>query len=375
MSASSINCNRASSINIFSCCSVSILNLYSNRFFSNSWLSSSLAPFPPFNALLTRFSSASRFRCISFTRFLASLAHCFLLFITADFCVSNSLSKSFTACLATTNASFAYAAISSSFFSNRSILSLKKPNISSSSSRCSRSIFSKRFLSFSNTPANARSAASRLASSLLRFFVSSSCISSSIASSFLLRSVSVLFAFFNRSRNVLISFFIFILLASSAVRVRRSVIAALFNSSFEEMLFSFQDKSRSVLVSDDASATTLLLILIRDDDDDDEFKFVRGLNIFSQPFFAATTTTREQQKRGVVLIIDFSDEEETEEEEIMLLFMMMMPCALYRYIHRERKSAKLFFPLERSKSRSRALRNGERCATLSFLLVCLSESE
>jgi hypothetical protein len=159
----------------------------------------------------------------------------------------------------------------------------------------------------------------------------------------------------------LISFFIFILLASSAVRVRRSVIAALFNSSFEEMLFSFQDKSRSVLVSDDASATTLLLILIRDDDDDDdEFKFVRGM--FAR-FFAATTTTREQQKRGVVLIIDFSDEEETEEEEIMLLLlMMMMPCALYRYIHRERerKSAKLFFPLERSKSRSRALRNGER---------------
>ena len=136
------------------------------------------------------------------------------------------------------------------------------------------------------------------------------------------------------------------------------------------MLFSFQDKSRSVLVSDDASATTLLLILIRDDDDD-EFKFVRGLNIFSQRFFAATTTTREQQKRGVVLIIDFSDEEETEEEEIMLLFMMMMPCALYRYIQRERKSAKLFFPLERSKSRSRALMNGERCATLSFL-SCLS---
>jgi hypothetical protein len=139
----------------------------------------------------------------------------------------------------------------------------------------------------------------------------------------------------------LISFFIFILLASSAVRVRRSVIAALFNSSFEEMLFSFQDKSRSVLVSDDASATTLLLILIRDDDDD-EFKFVRGLNIFSQRFFAATTTTREQQKRGVVLIIDFSDEEATEEEEIMLLFMMMMPCALYRYIHRERKRVQSF---------------------------------
>ena len=141
------------------------------------------------------------------------------------------------------------------------------------------------------------------------------------------------------------------------------------------MLFSFQDKSRSVLVSDDASATTLLLILIRDDDDDDdEFKFVRGLNIFSQRFFAATTTTREQQKRGVVLIIDFSDEEETEEEEIMvLLFMMMMPCALYRYIHRERESAKLFFPLERSKSRSRALTNGERFKQLfpSFLSVCL----
>ena len=139
------------------------------------------------------------------------------------------------------------------------------------------------------------------------------------------------------------------------------------------MLFSFQDKSRSVLVSDDASATTLLLILIRDDDDD-EFKFVRGLNIFSQRFFAATTTTREQQKRGVVLIIDFSDEEETEEEEIMvLLFMMMMPCALYRYIHRERESAKLFFPLERSKSRSRALTNGERFKQLfpSFLSVCL----
>lgn len=135
------------------------------------------------------------------------------------------------------------------------------------------------------------------------------------------------------------------------------------------MLFSFQDKSRSVLVSDDASATALLLILIRDDDDD-EFKFVRGLNIFSQPFFAATTT-REQQ-RGVLLIIDFGDEEETEEEEIMLLLMMMMmPCALYRYIQRERKSAKLFFPLERSKSRSRALMNGERCATLSFL-SCLS---
>ena len=134
------------------------------------------------------------------------------------------------------------------------------------------------------------------------------------------------------------------------------------------MLFSFQDKSRSVLVSDDASATTLLLILIRDDDDD-EFKFVRGLNIFSQPFFAATTT-REQQ-RGVLLIIDFGDEEETEEEEIMLLLLMMMPCALYRYIQRERKSAKLFFPLERSKSRSRALMNGERCATLSFL-SCLS---
>jgi hypothetical protein len=145
----------------------------------------------------------------------------------------------------------------------------------------------------------------------------------------------------------LISFFIFILLASSAVRVRRSVIAALFNSSFEEMLFSFQDKSRSVLVSDDASATALLLILIRDDDDD-EFKFVRGLNIFSQPFFAATTT-REQQ-RGVLLIIDLSDEEETEEEEIMLLLsLMMMPCALCRYIRRERKSAKLFFPLECSK--------------------------
>ena len=135
------------------------------------------------------------------------------------------------------------------------------------------------------------------------------------------------------------------------------------------MLFSFQDKSRSVLVSDDASATTLLLILIRDDDDD-EFKFVRGLNIFSQRFFAATTTTREQQKRGVVLIIDFSDEEETEEEEIMLLLMMMMPCALYRYIQRERKSAKLFFPLECSKSRSRALSNGEMFTTLSFL--CLS---
>ena len=138
------------------------------------------------------------------------------------------------------------------------------------------------------------------------------------------------------------------------------------------MLFSFQDKSRSVLVSDDASATTLLLILIRDDDDDDdEFKFVRGM--FAR-FFAATTTTREQQKRGVVLIIDFSDEEETEEEEIMLLlFMMMMPCALYRYIHRERESAKLFFPLERSKSRSRALTNGERFKQLfpSFLSVCL----
>ena len=136
------------------------------------------------------------------------------------------------------------------------------------------------------------------------------------------------------------------------------------------MLFSFQDKSRSVLVSDDASATTLLLILIRDDDDD-EFKFVRGM--FAR-FFAATTTTREQQKRGVVLIIDFSDEEETEEEEIMvLLFMMMMPCALYRYIHRERESAKLFFPLERSKSRSRALTNGERFKQLfpSFLSVCL----
>ena len=135
------------------------------------------------------------------------------------------------------------------------------------------------------------------------------------------------------------------------------------------MLFSFQDKSRSVLVSDDASATALLLILIRDDDDD-EFKFVRGLNIFSQPFFAATTT-REQQ-RGVLLIIDLSDEEETEEEEIMLLLllMMMMPCALYRYIQRERKSAKLFFPLECSKSRSRALSNGEMCTTLSFL--CLS---
>ena len=91
-------------------------------------------------------------------------------------------------------------------------------------------------------------------------------------------------------------------------------------------------------------------------------------------FFAATTTTREQQKRGVVLIIDFSDEEETEEEEIMLLlFMMMMPCALYRYIHRERESAKLFFPLERSKSRSRALTNGERFKQLfpSFLSVCL----
>lgn len=138
------------------------------------------------------------------------------------------------------------------------------------------------------------------------------------------------------------------------------------------MLFSFQDESRSVLVSDDASATTLLLILIRDDDDDDdEFKFVRGM--FAR-FFAATTTTREQQKRGVVLIIDFSDEEETEEEEIMvLLFMMMMPCALYRYIHRERESAKLFFPLERSKSRSRALTNGERFKQLfpSFLSVCL----
>ena len=137
------------------------------------------------------------------------------------------------------------------------------------------------------------------------------------------------------------------------------------------MLFSFQDKSRSVLVSDDASATTLLLILIRDDDDDDEFKFVRGM--FAR-FFAATTTTRELQKRGVVLIIDFSDEEETEEEEIMvLLFMMMMPCALYRYIHRERESANLFFPLERSKRRSRALTNGERCTTFfpSFSSVCL----
>lgn len=128
------------------------------------------------------------------------------------------------------------------------------------------------------------------------------------------------------------------------------------------MLFSFQDKSRSVLVSDDARATTLFLllpILIRDDDDDDEFKFVRGLHIFSQPFFAATTT-REQQKRGVLLIIEFSDEEETEEEEeiMLLLMMMMMPCALYRYTHRERerKSEKLFFPLEYSKSRSRALK-------------------
>jgi len=154
------------------------------------------------------------------------------------------------------------------------------------------------------------------------------------------------------------------------------VIAALFNSSFEEMLFSFQDKSRSVLVSDDASATTLLLILIRDDDDDDdEFKFVRGM--FAR-FFAATTTTREQQKRGVVLIIDFSDEEETEEEEIMvLLFMMMMPCALYRYIHREReKECKAFLS-------SRAFQKSFSCSDewrevynfLSFLLVCLSESE
>tara|TARA_B100001769_G_scaffold249972_1_gene222648 strand:- start:486 stop:1154 length:669 start_codon:yes stop_codon:yes gene_type:complete len=149
------------------------------------------------------------------------------------------------------------------------------------------------------------------------------------------------------------------------------VIAALFNSSFEEMLFSFQDKSRSVLVSDDASATALLLILIRDDDDD-EFKFVRGLHIFSQPFFAATTT-REQQ-RGVLLIVDFSDEEETEEEEIMLLLllMMMMPCALCRYTQRERKRAKLFFPLECSKRRSRALRNGVQRFPSS---VCLSESE
>ena len=125
-----------------------------------------------------------------------------------------------------------------------------------------------------------------------------------------------------------------------------------------------------MLVSDDASATTLLLILIRDDDDD-EFKFVRGLNIFSQPFFAATTT-REQQ-RGVLLIIDFSDEEETEEEEIMLLLLlMMMPCALYRYIQRERKSAKLFFPLECSKSRSRALMNGLQLFPSS---VCLSERQ
>ena len=129
------------------------------------------------------------------------------------------------------------------------------------------------------------------------------------------------------------------------------------------MLFSFQDKSRSVLVCDGARATTLFLllpILIRDDDDDDEFKFVRGLHIFSQPFFAATTT-REQQKRGVLLIIAFSDEEETEEEEeimLLLMMMMMMPCALYRYTHtqRERKSEKLFFPLEYSKSRSRALK-------------------
>lgn len=141
------------------------------------------------------------------------------------------------------------------------------------------------------------------------------------------------------------------------------------------MLFSFQDKSRSVLVSDDARATTLfllLLILIRDDDDD-EFKFVRGLNIFSQPFFAATTT-REQQ-RGVLLIIEFGDEEETEEEEIMLLLMMMMvmPCALYRYIQRERerKSEKLFFPLRVfQKSFSCGLMNGERIHTLSFF--CLS---
>ena len=43
------------------------------------------------------------------------------------------------------------------------------------------------------------------------------------------------------------------------------------------------------------------------------------------------------------------------------------------YTERERESAKLFFPLERSKSRSRALTNGERFKQLfpSFLSVCL----
>ena len=87
--------------------------------------------------------------------------------------------------------------------------------------------------------------------------------------------------------------------------------AELFNSSFEEILFSFQDKSRSVLVfvSDDAFATTLLLILIKDDDFD-EFKFVRGMNIFSR-CFAATTT------RGLLII-------DGDEEEIMLMMMCQL---------------------------------------------------
>ena len=106
-------------------------------------------------------------------------------------------------------------------------------------------------------------------------------------------------------------------------------------------------------------------------------KFVRGLNIFSQPFFAATTT-REQQ-RGVLLIIEFGDEEETEEEEIMLLLMMMMmPCALYRYIQREReKSEKLFFPLS-SVPKVVLVRSDEwREDSHSFLLlsVCLRARE
>ena len=41
------------------------------------------------------------------------------------------------------------------------------------------------------------------------------------------------------------------------------------------------------------------------------------------------------------------------------------------YRERERKSEKLFFPLEYSKSRSRALINGERFTSFLLLSVCL----
>ena len=78
------------------------------------------------------------------------------------------------------------------------------------------------------------------------------------------------------------------------------------------MLFSFQDKSRSVLVSDDARATTLFLLVDdshrRDDDDDDEFKSpsVDFKHLFATLLCGNDNARATKIGAGCLLIIEFS---------------------------------------------------------------------